>query len=669
MKKFLLICFVLIQHWVHAQVIDSLKQELIASPSNLDVLNQLAWQYTYSYQDSCLLYCDKAIIIGLANRDTTSLAYSYYIRGVALESQRNFQESKSAFKTSLIFSNQANLVERKAYTFNSLGILYDQLGKMDSAFFYYEKCLVELGKFDNNGADASILFNMGSLYESMGNYAQALSKYFESLTIREEYKDQRRIAMCLEGIALIYQKQNKYDLASLYFHRSLETLDGEKHALQLEILYSNITNLFLKTEKLDSVAFYLEKVKTLANELNDEEGMAYAISLESKLEIQNANFNKALTLCKEAFAYYSSIKYPLMEQTLLLREVEILALQKKFGEAKKLALSLNRYKSLNSKQLQRDLHSLLAQVNDSLGNYGEALFHERLFHSYQDSIYNVELAGELADLRTKYESEKNARVVDKMSLEKEVQSKELEKTRTQIWWLVIGLAIVVFTSSIIWKLYKDRTQKAIMLEEKNIMIEDALIERELLLKEIHHRVKNNLQIVSSLLNIQAETDFSAQEVIQTSQDRVQAMAMIHEKLYQSEQLNSLNSKDYIETLVEQYKVSHRDGSIQPTFFTQLNEITLSLDKLIPIGLIINECITNTFKYAFSSEDQGEINISLNHENNQAILSISDNGSGFDLTNKKVSLGMRLIEGLTKQLEGRLQIFSENGTHYNISFPV
>lgn len=648
---------------------DSLKQLLVSDPNNTEWLNKIAWNYTNSYQDSSLFYSDKAIRLAISTKDSASLAYSYYIKGVALERQGDFTLSEAAFRTSLFFSEQASLVKRKAYTLNSLGILYDQLGKLDSAFYFYEKCLDELRKFENNGADASVLFNLGMLYESMGNYAQALSKYFESMEIREKMEDRRRLAMCQAAIALIYKEQKKYPLAYQYFRQALHSLDNEKHTFQLEILYSNITNFFLETNDLDSAEFYLNKINKIITDLNDEEGMAFATSLESKLESKRGNLEKALALCRKAIHYYSSTGYQLMEFELSLNQVEILVLLQRHVEAKNLAESLFRFESLRSKELQRDLHWQLARIHEYMKNYPEALRFERIYRTYQDSIYNVGLAGELADLRTKYEAEKSARSFDKLSSEKKIQKEILQRTEVHRTWLIIILSILFPVALIIWKLYTDRKKAAIQLTEKNNIIEEALLERELLLKEIHHRVKNNLQVVSSLLSIQLNSNFSASDIVETSQDRIRAMAMIHEKLYQTQSLTGLNAKEYIENLVDQYRISHAQSICNATFITKLNAIIFSLDKLIPLGLIINECITNTFKYAFSGNSGNEINIKLQEKSDDAILTIFDNGIGFDASEVESSLGLRLIQGFTNQLNGELLFTGKHGTKYEIVFPI
>lgn len=672
MKKLVFILSLLLIFWqprVIAQSIDSLKQSLIKYPESIPVLNALAHEYSRSYLDSSLFYSRQAINLGLESGDSSNLAESYYLRGVVLEQKSRFDSALNAFHASLSYSKAMDFIKQTAYTLNSLGILHDQLGHKDSSFFYYERCLEHFQLFDNPNAKASVLYNIGMLYESSGNYAQALTKYFESLTIREQHGPALKKAICLQGIAMLYQKQKKYNLARAYFAKAQRNIDPEYEAFHLEILYSNLADLFLEMQEKDSARHYIDSTKRMARTLNDEEGLAFASLLESELEIFDNNLLNALELAKNAYNAYRSFNYPEMEVQALLKQAKILHLLKRPLDANSITeKSLERYKYLNSKDLMRDHHALLADLHEELGLYQTALKHQQLFYTYQDSIYNVQLAGELADLRTKFESEKNARLIDRLSMAKEQQDIELQKFRDQILWLFLGLIFLGVIAMIILKFYRDRNFVASQLEEKNAIIEDALSERELLLKEIHHRVKNNLQIISSLLGIQSDTLISASEVIKTSQDRIQAMALIHEKLYQSEHLNSLNAKQYIESLVLQYRAGYTDNMHGPVFESQLEEITLPLDKLVPIGLILNECITNSIKHAAPSQNDNIIQISFTQMNNKIFLIIADNGSGFDPDTSKSNLGIRLIEGLAGQLNGILRITTKNGTRYNISFP-
>ncbi len=204
-------------------------------------------------------------------------------------------------------------------------------------------------------------------------------------------------------------------------------------------------------------------------------------------------------------------------------------------------------------------------------------------------------------------------------------------------------------------------------------IQGALREKEVLLKEIHHRVKNNMQVVSSLLQLQAQyiEDEPTLALFEESQTRIHSMALIHEQLYQSENLDRIDLPIYVENLVANLYQSFGCGSNSIQFNLNVDPIFLNIETAIPCGLIINELVSNSLKYAFTQSLAGEININFHEITSQQFhLSIQDNGSGFpadfDVENAE-TLGVRLVRMLTHQLEGTLVIDSQCGTCYHITF--
>lgn len=203
-------------------------------------------------------------------------------------------------------------------------------------------------------------------------------------------------------------------------------------------------------------------------------------------------------------------------------------------------------------------------------------------------------------------------------------------------------------------------------------IRDSLQEKELLLREIHHRVKNNMQIISSLLNLQTlyvegEETLS---VLKESQGRVKSMAMIHEKLYQSHDLSHINLGSYITKLVSDLFDTYgvKNGSITPEI--KVSDIQISLETAIPCGLIVNELVTNSLKYAFEEKKTGHINIEFKQEDDDYVLIISDDGSGIpediDFRNTR-SLGLQLVNNLVKQIDGNIELDRNQGTKFIIRF--
>jgi two-component sensor histidine kinase len=222
-------------------------------------------------------------------------------------------------------------------------------------------------------------------------------------------------------------------------------------------------------------------------------------------------------------------------------------------------------------------------------------------------------------------------------------------------------------------------------------IRASLREKEVLLKEIHHRVKNDLQVISGLLTLQAAQigDERLQRVLKESQSRIWTMALIHQTLYQTGNLADIDMADYIRSLTGNLLSSHAQVAMPPTVSFNLLPVRLAIDKAIPLALIVNELVTNALKHAFPDGQPGEIRISLQERRctdprtgaarraptNQDCaptyeLTIVDNGiglpAGFDLKNQK-SLGLQLVTMLARQLDGKLTIESKGGTSFAITF--
>lgn len=213
----------------------------------------------------------------------------------------------------------------------------------------------------------------------------------------------------------------------------------------------------------------------------------------------------------------------------------------------------------------------------------------------------------------------------------------------------------------------DVTEKQQASEE----IKESLKEKEILLKEIHHRVKNNMQVISSILNLQSSyvEDENTLLILQESRDRIRSMAMIHESLYRRDDFSSIDFSGYIDNLAQNLVSSYRVGQ-KIKVNKDLEQVNIDLDQAIPCGLLVNEVITNSLKYAWGNEGSGNIDIKLRKEGNFIFLEIGDDGKGlpdeFDLI-KSDTLGLQLIITLIEQLDGELSVDISNGTKYLIKF--
>lgn len=205
-------------------------------------------------------------------------------------------------------------------------------------------------------------------------------------------------------------------------------------------------------------------------------------------------------------------------------------------------------------------------------------------------------------------------------------------------------------------------------------VESTWKEKEVLLQEIHHRVKNNLQVISSLLSLQAstETDKRTIEALEKSQRRVKVMAHMHETLHQSDDLTSINGRDYLNTIVEDMETSSGNDARRISFRLDTDDIVLDAEYAIPCGQITSELLSNSLKHAFPNGQPGNIKVSLRRKGGGKIeLTVADDGKGLpegiDLQQTK-TLGMRLVYALTTQLSGAVHFDGSDGTRVKITFP-
>jgi len=240
-----------------------------------------------------------------------------------------------------------------------------------------------------------------------------------------------------------------------------------------------------------------------------------------------------------------------------------------------------------------------------------------------------------------------------------------------------GVKIPVEISTHIFTLKKDKLSLSIArdITERNKMkekIQLSLEEKEMLLREIHHRVKNNLMIISSLLNLQSRyiKDEEVLNVFKDSQNRARSMALIHDRLYQSSHLKNIDIGEYIQTLASDLFRTYATDPDRVKLKFNVEEVMIDINTMIPLGLIVNELLSNCLKHAFPNDRSGQIDIGFHHNHPKYRLTVTDNGVGFpeniDYKNTK-SLGLRLVNILTDQIDGNIELKRDKGTEFTIEF--
>lgn len=298
----------------------------------------------------------------------------------------------------------------------------------------------------------------------------------------------------------------------------------------------------------------------------------------------------------------------------------------------------------------------LTRVSRKLKEFDSALYYNELAVEISDSLNNVEKTAQIADMQVKYETDKVASQNNELLV--------MNKLRNQQLWFAAAAALIM-TGLVVISVIQNRR-----LRQQKKQIADQSDRLQWMMKELHHRVKNNLQIVSSLLNLQSYRlkDEESVAAIKESQLRVQAMSLMHQRLYQVDEVSMVNFKLYLTDLAETLMRAYGYGADDFDLTIDVEQEYLDVDTVMPMGLLVNEIITNSFKYAYKDVARPALRISLASGDKQLKLEVSDNGPGMVEAAGKAGFGKKLIAALTQQLKARYTVDTSNGTLYTFNIP-
>jgi two-component sensor histidine kinase/TolA-binding protein len=327
----------------------------------------------------------------------------------------------------------------------------------------------------------------------------------------------------------------------------------------------------------------------------------------------------------------------------------------------------------NLATIQKDL----AGIDSAAGRFKEAYLHSWRYVTLTDSLRRKDNLRQVAELRAKYEIDKkdnNIKLLNQQAALQDARNRQNLFTRNV---LIAGAGALLLFLALLYSRFRIKQRANQQLEvqkseitQKNTILQHLVQEKEWLLKEVHHRVKNNLHTVICLLESQARhLENDALKAIEISQHRIYAMSLIHQKLYQSTDLKAIDMAVYLSEFIPYLRTSF-DTAERIRFSLDVEPIELDVAQAVPIALIVNEAVTNSIKYAFPGDRKGIIAIGMRREGENIRLQIADNGVGIDpglFDNPSPSLGLKLIRGLSEDLGASIHFRNEDGTVIQIVF--
>ncbi len=674
MKKFFLIVAVLLlfspagfAQKIDPKTIDSLLSLLKKAKDDSTKLNLyvaiIHGHVNYKPQEG-LSYEQAALALAQKLNSKTGTARIKHKIGRIYWRMGNFEEAlKNHFEALDIYTQSGNK-QNEGNVMVAIGQDYLDNGKYDEAMTYLSKALQMSREVSDTITMAAACDVLSYLHELRGNIIEAAKVRYDYLKIIEPSGDKDALVHAIAQLAFNYQALGNNADALKYFKQGLKPAKEAGDKIEEALLNASIGGLYTNSGDYTEALNYYSTALRLAHEFNDipvladiHNGMGnlyqamgkYADALEYYLitagefkSVTNKQ-NLASLYCEMGIVYTRLKKYDLAKQS--------------FRDAK------NLYEELNSKLPMDIYYSGMALLDSANANWKGAYQQYLQYIVARDSTFNKETLKKLVVSQMQYESDKKEAVIKAEQEKKDIVAEgEIRRQRNIRNLSFTVLALVLLFSVVV---YRQRNKIAGEKKRSDLLLRD----KELLLKEIHHRVKNNLEVVTSLLALQGAQidDPNTKEAMQEGQNRVHSIGIVHQKLYQGTNLGAIEMKDYFINLSESILDSF-GAEKRVTIECVMEQLDVDIDTAVPLGLIVNELLTNTLKYAFPGGQQGKVQIKLQKQNNGLLqLEVSDNGVGKSGITHGTGFGGQLVSLLTQQLGGSMREEVKDGTHIYFEF--
>lgn len=607
----------------HYHRMASLSKEAGWSRIYADALNSIMVIKNFRGQiDSAEIYARKVLKSEVITYQDSSDAYNI----LATSSIKNLKyDSAEYFVLKAIdLDKMHNDSSSLPFNFSALAAIKSRQGKNSEAL----NLSIEGSSWLRPGRDdfkkITVYRDISGYFLTIRNLPKAKEYINESVELAKKFKTKNNLAYSLMDRAYVSEKEEKFEEALKDYQQVIEILEGTKTKDALASANLGICNCYLAMDAYDKCGPHLKYYKELSEELKDDPS-----------NLRFALINLELSLNKKS----------LNEAKIFLEKAE-----------KNSSLTKNVYS-------RHKMESLKSEYYEQLNKPALALKHFKRKQSLRDSIYVVTQSIAMSEMESRFNKKENELEITKLELKDHKSQVQISKQRAV---LVLGGLILFCLSYLIFRIFSQKKQ----IETQNEVISQSLKEKELLLKEIHHRVKNNLQIISSLLSLQGQyiDDPNINRAIQEGRNRVKSMSLIHQNLYQKDNLAGVQVKDYMIKLFENLFDSYNIAPNRISLITEIDEIDLDIDTIIPLGLVINELLTNSLKYAFPDERKGEVKLTIREEQDQLFVAVQDDGVGIknpEQLSSSQSFGFELIEAFQQKLKAELEIDGENGTRVSL----
>lgn len=568
-------------------IIDSLRSELPYMGSDTNkvwMLRDIAYYFQSTDSDSAIIYAERAYQLAKTLDFTQGIIWSLYQKGLGYELSGLLDEALEIYQYAIDLAIETGDDLSRAKYYNIIGVAHYFEGNFIESTDYYTRAYALSDSIGYVEGESHALNNLGVIFRKQRRYDKALEIYYKSLLLKLDEKDTSGLIISHYNIGLCYSYLDDYERS---FH----------HLEQAKELSSQIMEAAWDASHIDiaiGVALY-----HLGDFGNAE------VFLRSGIDNSTSRGSSEYA---SALAYLGAIQVRQGEKSTGLQNIEM---------AHHLATQIGQ------PILLRDVLKERAHALELVGDYESAVSNWKAYTELNSELLSESGNWALEEMKARFDLKDKEITIALQNLH--IEQETAKKNR----YLISGIfSLLLFFISVVF-LYFFWQQKRQLQKEVSLK-EDALEENELLLREMHHRTKNNLQLLNSLLNLQVRKspNTEVKEAIQSSMDSVGAISILHHRLYQSGDFRTVDLKPYIEDMVKHFEGAFGLNERGISISCNCKSISIETDNAIPLGLIINELITNAIKHAFSGKANGEIKIELNLTDTDTLqLKVMDNGNG------------------------------------------
>jgi two-component sensor histidine kinase len=623
--------FFLMLPMTHGQTVDSLLRVLPTAKEDtakVRMLRKLAWKYNLIDFDSSLMFYYQSL--SLAEKLDAKEGQILALLGIKQAYTRRGKLDSSTFMLhrAMTVAEQYQKPRFIAMVHGGYGQYYhEDVYKPDSALYHYGKDLEILRKAGLEYEMWAPLKGRGEVYYNLGMNDKAEADILEALRITATRKIRMDYGLVIFRLIRNYFDLKEWDKYSKWSEDYIAFVEEGNSTRDRSNAYHRGLYFFEDDARAADVIPTLQQITT-AHE-------------------KNGHYNALI----DALEYLSGVQW-------------------RAGKKKDAIATLETALQWSEKRgnlLLQDIYLLrLSEMYEADNNVEKAFEAFKRHKMIQDSVEIIDNRDHIAEIEVKFETAKK----DEALLRQNFELEKRKLANRNFMWIVILLSILILTLAI-FIINKMRATRS--LAEKNAIISAALDEKQLLLNEIHHRVKNNLQVISSLLNLQSKyiEDPAALAAIKEGRNRVNSMSLIHQNLYGRADLTAMDVSEYLEKLSDNLFQSYNIDRDRISLVTEVDPISLDIDLLIPLGLILNELISNSLKHAFPADRKGTITVRLKRHENALVLDVSDDGIGMQANasaTTRQSFGMEIVHAFAHKLKAQLDIQQQPGISTRLTIP-